>query len=78
MNTFLEYMAIVILFSLLGGPAIVGAIHDRRIDRQLREAERKTQPRTQTRTQKSSSRSTEPSTATWYAEGRRSKKLVSS
>lgn len=28
--------------------------------------------------QKSSSRSTVPSTATWYAEGRRSKKLVSS
>lgn len=72
MNTFLELMALVILFSLLGGPALVGAIHDRRIDRQLREAERKTQ------TQKSSSRSTVPSTATWYAEGRRSKKLVSS
>lgn len=70
MNTFLELMALVILFSLLGGPAIVGALHDRRIDRQLREAERKTQ--------KSSSRSTVPSTATWYAEGRRSKKLVSS
>jgi hypothetical protein len=70
MNTFLELMALVILFSLLGGPALVGAIHDRRIDRQLREAERKTQ--------KSSSRSTVPSTATWYAEGRRSKKLVSS
>ncbi|MDO0936194.1 hypothetical protein QQY66_32495 [Streptomyces sp. DG2A-72] len=70
MNTFLEYMAVVILFSLLGGPALVGAIHERRIDRQLREAERKTQ--------KSSSRSTVPSTATWYAEGRRSKKLVSS
>lgn len=70
MDTFLELMALVILFSLLGGPALVGAIHDRRIDRQLREAERKTQ--------KSSSRSTVPSTATWYAEGRRSKKLVSS
>ena len=70
MNTFLELMALVILFSLLGGPALVGAIHDRRIDRQLKEAERKTQ--------KSSSRSTVPSTATWYAEGRRSKKLVSS
>ncbi|GAA1002458.1 hypothetical protein GCM10009564_00320 [Streptomyces thermogriseus] len=28
--------------------------------------------------QKSSSRSTVPSTATWYADGRRSKKLVSS
>jgi hypothetical protein len=74
MNTFLEYMAIVILFSLLGGPALVGAIPERRIDRQLRAAERKNQ----SRTQKSSSRSTVPSTATWYAEGRRSKKLVSS
>lgn len=68
MNTVLEYVALFLLFSLLAGPALVGAVHERRIDRQLKRAE----------TQKSSSRSTVPSTATWYAEGRRSKKLVSS
>lgn len=68
MNTFLEYVALFLLFSLLAGPALVGAVLERRIDRQLKKAE----------TQKSSSKSTVPSTATWYAEGRRSKKLVSS
>jgi type II secretory pathway pseudopilin PulG len=58
---------------LLVLPALLGIAHDRRVDRQLREAEKR-----RTRSQKSSSRSTVPSTATWYADGRRSKKLVSS
>jgi hypothetical protein len=71
MNALMEYVGVVLLFLLLGGPALVGAVHERRIDRALREAGRD-------RTQKSSSRSTVPSTATWYAEARRSKKLVSS
>ncbi|MBB6076819.1 hypothetical protein [Streptomyces paradoxus] len=57
-------------------PSVIGLVRERRIDRQIREAQ-------ETRegvvpAQKSSSRSTVPSTATWYAEGRRSKKLVSS
>ncbi|WP_345623474.1 hypothetical protein [Streptomyces ziwulingensis] len=51
-------------------PSLFGLAHERRMDRQVREA--------QARAQKSSDRSTVPSTATWYAEGRRSKKLVSS
>ncbi|MDN0195657.1 hypothetical protein [Streptomyces sp. S.PNR 29] len=68
MNTFLGFVTVLVLFVLLAGPALVGLLHERRIDRQLRAAQR----------QKSSSRSTVPSTATWYAEGRRSKKLVSS
>ncbi len=58
---------------LLVLPSLIGIAHDRRVDRQLREAEEE-----RTEAQKSSSRSTVPSTATWYAEGRRSKKLVSS
>jgi hypothetical protein len=52
---------------------VIGIVRDRRIDRQLREAEQGHR-----KDQKSSSKPTEPSTATWYAEGRRSKKLVSS
>ncbi|MEV0173339.1 hypothetical protein AB0I00_19760 [Streptomyces sp. NPDC050803] len=68
MDAFMEYLAVAILFLLVAGPALVGAAHERRIDRQLKEAGG----------QKSSSRSTVPSTATWYADGRRSKKLVSS
>ncbi|MFI1756501.1 hypothetical protein [Streptomyces sp. NPDC020571] len=64
-------------------PSVIGIVRDRRIDRQIREAqegrareeETRQTPRT---TQKSSDRSTVPSTATWYAEGRRSKKLVNS
>jgi hypothetical protein len=56
----------------------VGLAHERRIDRQLREARTRTARSRTARTQKSSSRSTVPSTATWYADGRRSKKLVSS
>jgi hypothetical protein len=62
------------MFVLLVLPSVIGIVHDRRIDRQIREA----QERDRARTQKSSSRSTVPSTATWYADGRRSKKLVSS
>ncbi|MGC0329611.1 hypothetical protein RKD23_002601 [Streptomyces sp. SAI-170] len=68
MNALMEYAGVVVLFLLLAGPALVGVARERRIDRELREAE----------AQKSSSRSTVPSTATWYADGRRSKKLVSS
>ncbi|MFI0133020.1 hypothetical protein ACH4NF_27990 [Streptomyces sp. NPDC017248] len=56
-------------------PSMFGAVRDRRIDRQIREAR---QAREGRRDQKSSSRSTVPSTATWYADGRRSKKFVSS
>ncbi|MFJ2258007.1 hypothetical protein ACIOKD_06590 [Streptomyces sp. NPDC087844] len=58
---------------LLVLPSVFGIVRDRRVDRQLREAEQGPSV-----DQKSSSRSTVPSTATWYAEGRRSKKLVSS
>ncbi|WP_328494055.1 hypothetical protein OHS59_15930 [Streptomyces sp. NBC_00414] len=64
---------------LLVLPAVFGIVRDRRVDRQLREAEQgPAKERGPSRDQKSSSRSTVPSTATWYAEGRRSKKLVSS
>ncbi|MFD6291905.1 hypothetical protein [Streptomyces sp. NPDC060205] len=64
---------------LLVLPAVFGIVRDRRVDRQLREAEQgPAQERGPSKGQKSSSRSTVPSTATWYAEGRRSKKLVSS
>ncbi|MFE9682850.1 hypothetical protein ACFYXC_09280 [Streptomyces sp. NPDC002701] len=70
------------LLVLLVLPSVIGIVRDRRIDRQLREAEqdppRGPEGRQVQRDQKSSSRSTVPSTATWYAEGRRSKKLVSS
>ncbi|WP_248504638.1 hypothetical protein [Streptomyces sp. D2-8] len=60
---------------LLVLPSVLGLVRERRIDRQIREAQeiREGEP-----AQKSSSRSTVPSTATWYAEGRRSKKLVNS
>ncbi|MEU9186326.1 hypothetical protein AB0D14_17605 [Streptomyces sp. NPDC048484] len=64
---------------LLVLPSVIGIVRDRRIDRQLREAEQgPVRTSRNPRGQKSSSRSTVPSTATWYAEGRRSKKLVSS
>ncbi|MFJ5733753.1 hypothetical protein [Streptomyces paradoxus] len=56
-------------------PSVIGLVRERRIDRQIREAQ---EIREGVPAQKSSSRSTVPSTATWYAEGRRSKKLVSS
>ncbi|MEU6240058.1 hypothetical protein [Streptomyces sp. NPDC047024] len=59
---------------LLVLPSVFGIVRDRRVDRQLGQAQKDhgVQP------QKSSSRSTVPSTATWYADGRRSKKFVSS
>jgi type II secretory pathway pseudopilin PulG len=60
---------------LLALPSLIGIVHDRRVDRQIRKAQ---EVRETERDQKSSSRSTVPSTATWYADGRRSKKLVSS
>lgn len=56
-------------------PSVFGLVRERRIDRQIREAQ---EARGELPAQKSSSRSTVPSTATWYAEGRRSKKLVNS
>ncbi|CAL9276129.1 MULTISPECIES: hypothetical protein [Streptomyces] len=64
------------LLVLMVLPSVIGIVRDRRIDRQIREAQEGGGTRKET--QKSSSRSTVPSTATWYAEGRRSKKLVSS
>ncbi|WP_369179341.1 hypothetical protein [Streptomyces mutabilis] len=64
------------LLVLMVLPSVIGIVRDRRIDRQIREA--REGEGTRKETQKSSSRSTVPSTATWYAEGRRSKKLVSS
>ncbi|MEU2266422.1 hypothetical protein ABZ568_08285 [Streptomyces olindensis] len=60
---------------LLVLPSVLGIVRDRRIDRRIQEAQ---EARESESAQKSSSRSTVPSTATWYAEGRRSKKLVSS
>ncbi|MEV0239144.1 hypothetical protein AB0I06_04265 [Streptomyces sp. NPDC050674] len=60
---------------LLVLPSVIGLVRERRIDRQIREAQ---EARGEVPAQKSSSRSTVPSTATWYAEGRRSKKLVNS
>ncbi|MFE5891544.1 hypothetical protein ACQF36_07155 [Streptomyces sp. Marseille-Q5077] len=73
-QTLLAMIVVLGMFVLLALPSLIGAVRDRRIDRQIREA----QERDRTETQKSSSRSTVPSTATWYAEGRRSKKLVNS
>ncbi|MGC0385010.1 hypothetical protein [Streptomyces sp. SAI-129] len=57
-------------------PSVIGIVRERRIDRQIREAQEERGRGKET--QKSSDRSTVPSTATWYAEGRRSKKLVNS
>ncbi|MDQ0959252.1 Tfp pilus assembly protein FimT [Streptomyces sp. B4I13] len=85
MNALSEYLTVLALFLVLAAPALVGHLHERRIDRQLKDAAQAAlaarpvnRDRTRTRAQKSSSRSTVPSTATWYADGRRSKKLVSS
>lgn len=39
MNTFLGYIAVLTVFLLLAAPSLVGYVHDRRIDRELREAE---------------------------------------
>ena len=73
-ETLLAMVVVLGMFVLLVLPSVIGIVHDRRIDRQIREA----QERDRSEAQKSSSRSTVPSTATWYAEGRRSKKLVNS
>ncbi|MDG9721890.1 MULTISPECIES: hypothetical protein [unclassified Streptomyces] len=64
------------LLVLMVLPSVIGIVREKRVDRQLREAQESEGARKET--QKSSSRSTVPSTATWYAEGRRSKKLVNS
>ncbi|MGW8061563.1 hypothetical protein ACVV2G_04580 [Streptomyces ziwulingensis] len=64
------------LLALTVLPSAIGIVRDKRVDRQLREARQDEGAGKET--QKSSDRSTVPSTATWYAEGRRSKKLVSS
>jgi hypothetical protein len=69
MNTTVALLAVLGIFVVLALPALLGLRHEARIDRQLRAARAG---------QNSSSNPTEPSTATWYAEGRRSKKLVSS
>ncbi|QUW93624.1 hypothetical protein KE639_04875 [Streptomyces sp. V17-9] len=67
------------LLVLMVLPSVIGIVRDRRIDRRIREAqEGRGRGKETQKTQKSSSRSTVPSTATWYAEGRRSKKLVNS
>lgn len=68
----LTALGILVLLAL---PSVVGILRDRRIDRQIREAQK---DREASEDQKSSSRSTVPPTATWYADGRRSKKLVNS
>ncbi|MEU8707137.1 hypothetical protein [Streptomyces sp. NPDC048565] len=41
MNTFLSYLSIAALFTLVLLPALVGFARERRIDRELREAERR-------------------------------------
>ncbi|MEW2293252.1 hypothetical protein ABZ719_11165 [Streptomyces sp. NPDC006743] len=73
------------LLVLMALPSVLGIVRDKRVDRSIREAQKAHQEQeyreaqqAKERTQKSSSRSTVPSTATWYADGRRSKKLVSS
>ncbi|MCP3821523.1 hypothetical protein NLX86_26555 [Streptomyces sp. A3M-1-3] len=81
MNTFLNYLLVLAVLGLLLAPSLIGHLHDRRIDRQLKAAAaRSVRPRAHEirQAQKSSSKPTVPSTATWYAEGRRSKKFVSS
>ncbi|MFF7794115.1 hypothetical protein [Streptomyces sp. NPDC007991] len=74
-QTLIAMIFVLGMLVLLVLPSVIGIVRDRRVDRQIREAQ---QAREEELPQKSSSRSTVPSTATWYAEGRRSKKLVSS
>ncbi|MFE5403659.1 hypothetical protein ACFQ9Z_20395 [Streptomyces sp. NPDC056580] len=72
----LATLGILVLLIL---PSVLGIAHDRRVDRQLREVQEARDATSRKKeAQKSSSRSTVPSTATWYADGRRSKKFVSS
>lgn len=73
-QTLLAMVVVLGMLALLVLPSLIGIVRDRRIDRQIEEA----QEHDGEKDQKSSSRSTVPSTATWYADGRRSKKLVSS
>ncbi|MGI5137127.1 MULTISPECIES: hypothetical protein [unclassified Streptomyces] len=68
-------LTVVGILVLLVLPSLIGIAHERRVDRRIRKAQEAWE---KAAAQKSSSRSTVPSTATWYAEGRRSKKLVSS
>ncbi|MEU6655769.1 hypothetical protein ABZ904_42005 [Streptomyces sp. NPDC046900] len=68
-------LTVVGILVLLVLPSLIGIAHERRVDRRIRKAQEAWEKEA---AQKSSSRSTVPSTATWYAEGRRSKKLVSS
>jgi hypothetical protein len=76
MEALIGMLTVLGILVLLVLPSLIGIARDRRVDRQLREAEQAGQDRPAD--QKSSSKPTEPSTATWYADGRRSKKLVSS
>lgn len=91
MNALNDWITVLGVALLLAAPSLVSNRHDRRMGRQLRLAERggageeriPDPPRPHrivpvALRQNSSSNDTEPSTATWYAEGRRSKKLVSS
>ncbi len=73
-QTLLAMVVVLGMLALLVLPSLIGIVRDRRIDRQIEVA----QEHDGEKDQKSSSRSTVPSTATWYADGRRSKKLVSS
>ncbi|MGW5124468.1 hypothetical protein [Streptomyces cyslabdanicus] len=67
------------LLVLMVLPSVIGIVHDRRADHRIRQAQEDREAgEILDEAQKSSSRSTVPSTATWYADGRRSKKLVSS
>ncbi|MFH9978592.1 hypothetical protein ACH4ND_04890 [Streptomyces sp. NPDC017179] len=71
--------AVLGLLVLMVLPSAIGIVHDRRADRRIRQARQDREAgENRDEAQKSSSRSTVPSTATWYADGRRSKKLVSS
>lgn len=70
-------IGMVATLGILVLPSVIGIVRDRRVDRQLGQAQ-KDRGRQAQKDQKSSSRSTVPSTATWYADGRRSKKFVSS
>ncbi len=40
MNTFLNYLAVAVLFALVLLPAVLGLAREHRIDRELRDAER--------------------------------------
>jgi hypothetical protein len=75
-------LAVLGLLALITLPALIGVAHDRSVDRQIRAAREQREAeearKGKDEGQNSSSKPTEPSTATWYADARRSKKLVSS